>query len=76
MRAGAVFGEIGMYLDIPRSMSVISTGPGSYYRLSSDSLKEMEKADPDMALTFQNYIIRILSERLVDLNRTIESLLD
>ena len=76
MRAGAVFGEIGMYLDIPRSVSVISTGAGSYYRLSSEALKEMEKADPDLALIFQNYMIRTLSERLVDLNRTIESLLD
>ncbi|MCK5351701.1 SLC26A/SulP transporter family protein [bacterium] len=76
MRTGAVFGEIGMYLDIPRSVSVVSTGLGSFYRLSSDSLKEMEKADPDLALNFQNYMIRILSERLVDLNRTLESLLD
>lgn len=76
MRAGSVFGEIGMYLDIPRSVSVISTGPGSFYSLSSGSLKEMERADPDLALMFQNYVIRILSERLVDLNRTLESLLD
>jgi SulP family sulfate permease len=76
MRAGAVFGEIGMYLDIPRSVSVVSTGPGSFYRLSSDSLKEMERADPELALKFQNYMIHILSERLVDLNRTLESLLD
>jgi SulP family sulfate permease len=80
-------GEFAAQLELPdkepvrlRTMragaSVISTGPGSYYRLSSDSLKEMERADPDLALIFQNYMIRILSERLVDLNRTIESLLD
>ena len=76
MRAGTVFGEIGMYLDIPRSVSVVSAGPGSIYSLSSDSLQEMERADPDMALKFQTYIIRILSERLTDLNRTLDSLLD
>lgn len=76
MRAGTVFGEIGMYLNIPRSVSVISTGTGSFYRLSSDSLKGMERNDPDLALKFQNYVIHILSERLVDLNRTLESILD
>jgi SulP family sulfate permease len=76
MRAGTVFGEIGMYLNIPRSVTVISTGSGSFYKLSSDSLKEMERKDPDLALKFQNYVIHILSERLVDLNRTLESILD
>jgi SulP family sulfate permease len=74
MRAGTVFGEIALYLDVPRSVSVLSTEPSVYYRLSDEALKAMQKRDPDLALAFQDYVIRLLSDRLVDLNRTIRDL--
>jgi hypothetical protein len=46
------------------------------YQLSSEALKAMERDDPDLAMAFQNYVIRLLAERLVDLNRTLEALSD
>jgi SulP family sulfate permease len=76
MRAGAIFGEIALYLKIPRSLSIIATQPGNVYQLSAKALKEMETAAPDLAMAFQNYVIRLLAERLVDLNRTLEALSD
>jgi SulP family sulfate permease len=74
MRAGTVFGEIALYLDVPRSVSVLSTEPSVYYRLSGEALRDMQVRDPALALSFQDYVIRLLSDRLVDLNRTISDL--
>jgi SulP family sulfate permease len=76
MREGAIFGEIALYLDIPRSLSVIATRPSTVYQLSTDALKKMEERDPVLAVVFQHYVIRLLAERLVDLNRTLEALSD
>jgi CRP-like cAMP-binding protein len=74
MRAGVVFGEIALYLDIPRSVSVIASKSSAYYRLSAERLREMEQKEPAVALTFQTFMIRTLSERLVDLNRTLHAM--
>lgn len=76
MHAGAIFGEIALYLNIPRSVSIIAAESSIVYQLSSDKLKRMEMEDPELAVTFQNYVIRLLAERLVDLNRTLEALSD
>jgi SulP family sulfate permease len=76
MHAGAIFGEIALYLNIPRSVSIIAVQPSVVYRLSTSELKRMETEDPGLAVTFQNYVIRLLAERLVDLNRTLEALSD
>ena len=76
MREGAIFGEIALYLGIPRSLSIVATKPSTVYQLSADALKKMETRDPEIAMAFQNYVIRLLAERLVDLNRTLEALAD
>jgi SulP family sulfate permease len=76
MREGAIFGEIALYLDIPRSLSVVATKPSTVYQLSAEALANMSGRDPDLAVVFQNYVIRLLAERLVDLNRTLKALSD
>jgi len=76
MRAGAIFGEIALYLNIPRSLSIVATKSSCVYQLSITALKKMEKEDPRLAMAYQNYVIRLLAERLVDLNRTLEALSD
>jgi SulP family sulfate permease len=76
MREGAMFGEIALYLNIPRSLSIVATKPSTVYQLSADDLKKMEARDPELAMAFQKYVIRLLAERLVDLNRTLEALAD
>jgi len=74
MRAGVIFGEIALYLKIPRSLSVVATQPSKLYCLSATALRLMEKNEPSLTMAFQNYLIRLLAERLVDLNRTLRAL--
>lgn len=74
MRGGRVVGEIGFYLNQPRTAAVITDEPGAIYRLSIQSLKQMEQNDPEAAFTFHQAIIRLISERLTHLINTVNAL--
>ena len=76
MGAGTIFGEIALYLNIPRSASIVATRQSTVFRLSSDALKKMEKESPHLAMAFQNHVICLLAERLVDINRTLQAVSD
>jgi SulP family sulfate permease len=76
MGPGTVVGEVGMYLDTPRTASVIARKNSVVYRLSGDALERMQKQDPELASEFLQYIVRLLAERLADNNRTIQVLSD
>lgn len=76
MRPGAVFGEIALYLGVPRSLSVRAAEASRCYCLTRRALGRLREEFPDVALAFQDLLIRNLSERLVDLNRTIQSFFD
>ncbi|MBN1292834.1 MAG: SLC26A/SulP transporter family protein [Candidatus Latescibacteria bacterium] len=75
MRAGSVVGELGLYLKIPASASVVASEPSIIYRLSINSLKTMEQSEPEIATIFHKYIVNLLSERLANTNKTIRMLL-
>jgi SulP family sulfate permease len=75
MGPGTVVGEIGLFLNSPRTATVVATQPATLYRLSADRLKEMEAQDPDLASILQRWIMNLLGARLNDQNRTIEALL-
>jgi SulP family sulfate permease len=64
MGAGTVFGEMGFYRGVPRSASVVADLPSRLYCLTKASLKKMEKEDPQLAAAFQQFIIRLLADRL------------
>ena len=49
MGGGRVVGEIGFYLNQPRTASVVTIKPSVLYRLSLDSLTKMEEEDPKAA---------------------------
>jgi SulP family sulfate permease len=68
-------GEIGFYLNQPRTATVIANEPSTIYRWSRQRLKQMERNDPDAAHLFHQSIIRILSERLTFLTGTVNALL-
>jgi SulP family sulfate permease len=74
MRGGHMLGEIGFYLGLERSASVIADEPSKIYRLTKPALKRMEKADPEAALVFQEFIIELLSERVSHMVGTIDAL--
>jgi SulP family sulfate permease len=75
MNAGTVVGEIGVYLDIARTATVIAEEPTVVYRLSRDALDAMEREVPAVASAFHRAMVCIQGERLASLNSLIRALL-
>jgi len=75
MQAGTIVGEIGFYLGINRTASVIANQPSRLYRLSNKSYKRMENQDPMLAAALHQWVVKILAERLSDNIKTLEELL-
>ena len=75
MRGGQVVGEIGFYLGVPRTASVVADEPSVIYRLSMDRLHQLERDNPETAVTFHNLIACLLAERASHLIRTADALL-
>jgi SulP family sulfate permease len=75
MKAGTVVGEVGLYMGSKSIASVVIDQPSTIHYLSGDRLKQMEKADPAMAVAFHKFIAQLLSERLSGATDTIEALL-
>ncbi|MGH2536833.1 MAG: SLC26A/SulP transporter family protein [Candidatus Promineifilaceae bacterium] len=74
MRAGRVVGELGFYLNVPRTAAVVADRPSVVYRLSQRSLAEMEEGDPEAAAAFHQLMARWLAERTVHLIAVAEAL--
>lgn len=70
---GTVFGELGFYLEIPRTASVVIDTPGLVYVLHRDALKRMEERDPEVAAELNRYMARLVSERLMFTTRTLRA---
>jgi SulP family sulfate permease len=62
--AGTVVGEVGLFLGGKRTASVITEQPSTVYLLSGEALQRMRKQDPELALAFHQFIVRLLAERL------------
>ncbi len=76
MGSGTVVGEIGAYLGNPASATVVTDISCIVYFLSLDSLKKMEKDDPAIAAAFHKYMVENTSQRLVNMNTTLQALLE
>ena len=74
MRGGRVVGEIGFYLNRPRTAAVVTDEPSTIYRLSAQTMHRMEQNDPEAASLFHQGIIRLVAERLTHLIDTINAL--
>jgi SulP family sulfate permease len=72
MGAGAVVGEIGLYLGRPRSASLVVVAPAVVWRLTPESLARMEAEDPAAASSLHRFLALIVSSRLVHANELIE----
>jgi SulP family sulfate permease len=72
---GTVLGELGFYLDTPRTASVIADGPGKAYRLTADALNEMERRHPALAAALHRFMADLLAERLLRTTHTLEAVL-
>ncbi len=76
MGGGTVVGEVGLYLKQKRTASIFTDVRSVVYRLTDTALANMEEHDPDVASAFHHWMVRLLSERLSDNNRTLEALLN
>jgi SulP family sulfate permease len=76
VRSGTVVGELGLYLKNKRTANVVTEQKSVLYKLTTDSMKNMENQDPDVASALHEWIARLLAERMADNNRAIEALLD
>jgi SulP family sulfate permease len=76
VRSGTVVGEVGIYLDRPRTANVVTETNCVLYRLTSESMKRMESQDPETASALHEWIARLMAERLADSARAVEALLD
>jgi SulP family sulfate permease len=59
-----VLGEMGFYLDAPRSASIVAKTPTVVYRLERGAYDALTSAYPAAAAALANLVIRLLSERL------------
>jgi SulP family sulfate permease len=72
---GTIVGELGMYLDTTRTASVTADSPTIAYRLTRMALSEMKEREPELAATFHEFAVRLLSERLAATNHALEAVL-
>jgi SulP family sulfate permease len=64
MQSGTVVGEMGLYLGIRRSASVVADEPCVCYRLTQAGLARMQSQAPGVAAAFHREMARRLADRL------------
>jgi sulfate permease, SulP family len=73
---GAVVGEMGLYLRMERSASVVTDALSSVYSLSAATLHSLQREAPRTAAAFHQFVAGLLAERLKHANDTLRVLLD
>ncbi|MFN0163976.1 MAG: SLC26A/SulP transporter family protein [Burkholderiales bacterium] len=74
MTMGTMVGEIGLYLNQPRSASAVADHTTQAYILTREKLTEMEKQDPPLANALHYAIVALLAERLAGTNGLLQRL--
>ena len=69
-------GEIGLYIGLPRTASVVAEDSCTVHRLGASALARMERDDPDLAAAFHKFIARRLANRLANTTEVLQSVLD
>ena len=73
--AGMILGEHSFYLGTPHTTAAIADQPSTLYCLSHANLQTMRQEQPQVAAAFQDFIIRLLADRLIYAYEEIEELL-
>ena len=76
MGEGTVIGEIGFYGHFPHECSAICDRPTRFYRLSQEVLERMEDENPRLAAACHQFISQLLAERIVQLRKRSDALLN
>ncbi len=76
MGPGTMVGELGFYLGMARSATVVADEPAIVYRLTRELLSEMGKTEPTLAGHFHEFMARRLSARLADKDRLLAAAIE
>lgn len=74
MGPGTVVGELGEYLNIPATASVVTDQPSVIYLMSSERFQQLDEQDPKLAAAFHKFIARLVGDRLRNTLDTIRAL--
>lgn len=74
MGGGTVLGEMGLYTRRPRSATAVTEQPSSLYRLSHEAFNRMQAEDPEVALSFHQFVVCSLADRIVRANEEVKAL--
>jgi len=72
--AGTVIGEIGLYLNAPRSASVIADELTVAYQLERQALETMKVHEAELAFQVNDLVMHVIAERLMTADREILAL--
>jgi SulP family sulfate permease len=69
-----VVGEMGFFRHAARSATVSSDGPATLFTLTRANFERMRRERPDLASAFDDFILRILADRIDFANHALEAL--
>ena len=69
-----VIGEMGFFRQSSRSATVSSDGPVTLYTLTRINFEKMRRERPDLAIAFDDFIMRVLADRIEFAGRQVASL--
>lgn len=73
--AGTVFGEVGFFLDTPRSATVIVDNAGQLYVLHRSAHQRLEQEHPHIAAALHKFMISVITRRLLLTTTTLRAVL-
>lgn len=74
IKTQTVIGEMGFFRRSARSATVSSDGPAVLYTLTLINFEKMRRERPDLANAFDDFILRVLADRIEFANRQVASL--
>jgi sulfate permease, SulP family len=72
MGPSSIVGEIGLYLGLPRTATLVAETDAVVWRLSPDTVAKLEQDDPRSASALHEILARILASRLIQANELLE----
>jgi len=76
VRPGVMVGEVAMYTGVLRTADVVAESPCVVLRLTRASIEQLEADEPDLAAALHRWLARTLAERLGDMSKGFDALLD
>lgn len=74
MLGRTIVGEVGLYRGVTRGASVMADEDTLVYRLDRAALERLHTEEPEVALAFHMFIVRLTAERLDFANREVAAL--